>query len=45
MKSLSRVRDVAPHQRAAGYCCVFVAAAYVAAVALLVAYLLGDLLW
>jgi hypothetical protein len=45
MKSLSRPRDVVPHHRTAGYCCVFVAAAYVAAVALLVAYLLGDLLW
>jgi hypothetical protein len=45
MKSLSGFGSVAPHHRVAGYCCVFAAAAYVAAVALLVAYLLGDLLW
>jgi hypothetical protein len=45
MKALSWFRSVAPHHRVAGYCCVFVATVYVVAVALLVAYLLGDLLW
>jgi hypothetical protein len=44
MKSLSWFRSVAPHHRVAGYCCVLVAAAYVVAIALLVAYLLSDLL-
>jgi hypothetical protein len=45
MKSLSWLRSVAPHRRIAGYCCVFVAAAYIVAVALLVAYLLGVQFW
>jgi hypothetical protein len=45
MKSLSWIRSAAPNRRVAGYCCVFVVAAYVAAIALLVAYLLGTLLW
>jgi hypothetical protein len=45
MKSLSWFRHVAPQHRVAGYCCVFVAAAYVVAVTLLVAYLLSDLPW
>jgi hypothetical protein len=44
MKSLSWFRTIAPHHRVAGYCCVLVAALYVAAIALLVAYLLSDLL-
>jgi hypothetical protein len=44
MKSMSWFRNIAPHRRVAGYCCVLAAAAYVAAVALLVAYLLSDLL-
>jgi hypothetical protein len=42
---LSGFGRVVPHKHVAGYCCVLVAAAYVAAAALLVAYLLGDLLW
>jgi hypothetical protein len=45
MKSPSWFKSVVPHHRVAGYCCVFVVAAYVVAIALLVAYLLGDLLW
>jgi hypothetical protein len=45
MKVLSRLRTVGPTHRAAGVCCVLIAAAYVGAAALLVAYLLGDLLW
>lgn len=45
VKSLSWIRIVAPQHRVAGYCCVLIAAAYVAAVALLVVYLLGELLW
>jgi hypothetical protein len=45
MKSLSWIRSAAPHRRVAGYCCVLVVSIYVAAIALLVAYLLGDLLW
>jgi hypothetical protein len=45
MKSLSWFRNIAPHHRVAGYCCVFLAAAYIAAVAVLVAYLLGELFW
>jgi hypothetical protein len=45
MKSPFWIRSAAPHRRVAGYCCVFVVSAYVAAIALLVAYLLSDLLW
>jgi hypothetical protein len=45
MKSPYWLKNIAPQPMVAGYCCVFIAAAYVAAVALLVAYLLGDLLW
>jgi len=45
VKSLSWLKSFAPHHRVAGYCCVAIGAAYVIAVALLVAYLLGDMLW
>ena len=45
MKALSWLKSATPHHRVAGYCCVLVAAVYVAAIALLVAYLLGDLIW
>jgi hypothetical protein len=45
LKSPSWFRTVGPNHRVAGYCCVFVAAAYVAAIALLVAYLLGNMPW
>jgi hypothetical protein len=45
MKSMSWIKSVVPNHRVAGYCCVFIAAAYVVAVALLVGYLIGDLLW
>jgi hypothetical protein len=45
MKSPSWLRSVGPNHRVAGYCCVFVAVTYIAAVALLVLYLIGSLLW